>query len=57
MPVIGELVTNHFVRGAVSGLGVVNLLAALAELLDIVAGSRARRPSPDATLIGEHHDH
>jgi hypothetical protein len=42
VPTVGALLTNNFVRGAVSGLGLVNLLAALAELADIF-GSRADR--------------
>ena len=36
-PVLGALVTNNFVRGAVSGLGLVNLLAGLAELVPVFA--------------------
>jgi hypothetical protein len=44
------MVTNHFVRGAVSGLGVVNLIAALAELLDLVGGPRSKESVSDATL-------
>lgn len=42
LPVLGTLLTNNFVRGAVSGLGVVNLLAALGELADMFSG---RAPS------------
>ena len=40
LPAVGVLLTNNFVRGAVSGLGVVNLLAALGELADMFS-SRA----------------
>lgn len=43
VPFIGDVVANGFVRGAVSGLGVVNVLAALAELIDMVSGARQRR--------------
>jgi hypothetical protein len=43
LPALGRLLTNNFVRGAVSGLGVVNLLAALAELADMF-GSRSSGP-------------
>ena len=32
-PTIGPLLTNDFVRGAVSGLGVVNVVAGFAELV------------------------
>jgi hypothetical protein len=31
-PIIRPLLTNNFVRGAVSGLGVLNLLAGFSEL-------------------------
>jgi hypothetical protein len=42
-PAVRELVANHFVRGAVSGLGVVNLAAAVAELVGLFA-RRQREP-------------
>ena len=42
-PWLGAFLTNNFVRGAVSGLGVVNLLAALAELAETLA-NRSSRP-------------
>lgn len=35
------IVTNNYVRGAVSGLGVVNLVLGLSELLGLLS---ARRP-------------
>ena len=34
-PVLHPLLTNNFVRGAISGLGVLNLLAGLAELAPV----------------------
>ena len=37
VPVLRAWITNNYVRGAVTGLGVVNLLAALADLSDLVA--------------------
>lgn len=37
MPVILPLLTNNFVRGAVSGLGVLNLLAGFSELAPVFA--------------------
>lgn len=51
LPRIGDVLTNNYVRGAVSGLGVVNLLAALAELADTVGrrGARARHPEDPGT--------
>lgn len=38
-PIIRPVVTNNFVRGAVTGLGVVNLAAAFADLA-LIFGSR-----------------
>ncbi|HUE85641.1 MAG TPA: hypothetical protein VMO26_06140 [Vicinamibacterales bacterium] len=46
-PSLGTLLTNNFVRGAVSGLGVVNLLAALGELADLFGGRSSRRRLPE----------
>ena len=50
------MLTNNFVRGAVSGLGLVNVLAAVAELADMFGG-RARGSSvADAPgELGDHH--
>lgn len=48
MPALGAFLTNNFVRGAISGLGVLNLVAALGELADVF-GNRGR---PDE-LAGE----
>ena len=36
VPALGAWLTNNYVRGAVTGLGVVNLLAALADLSELV---------------------
>ena len=35
-PGLGPIVTNNFVRGAVTGLGVVNICAGLADLLPLL---------------------
>ncbi len=35
LPVLRPVVTNSFVRGAVSGLGVVNLCAGLVEIVPL----------------------
>jgi hypothetical protein len=40
VPLIGAVTRNYFVRGAVSGLGVVNVAAAVMELLSIFASRR-----------------
>ena len=43
LPVLHAIITNSFFRGAVSGLGVVNLAAAIAELRSLLAGRRMRQ--------------
>lgn len=45
-PVLETLLTSNYVRGAISGLGVVNIGAALVELAGIV-GSRVSSQSTD----------
>ena len=42
LPVFHAIITNYFFRGAVSGLGLVNLAAAIAELRSLLAGRRMR---------------
>ena len=44
VPAIGLLITNNYIRGAVSGLGLINIWFALVE----VAGIVGRRDSPMA---------
>jgi hypothetical protein len=47
-PALRPVVTNNFVRGAISGLGLVNLVVGLADLSKLfVAHAR-----PDVTLDG-----
>jgi hypothetical protein len=52
-PLVGAIVTNNFVRGAVTGLGLVNLVAGFADLAlvflsrdrtDLSLSERAGRP-------------
>lgn len=45
MPPLQTLMTNNFVRGAVSGLGIVNVVVGLGELLSLVAGRAPERPA------------
>lgn len=53
VPVVRALITNNFVRGAVSGIGVVNLFMAAGEIASIFVARPARttvfasRPSQD----------
>ena len=48
-PPVREVVGNYFVRGAVSGLGVVNLAAGVAELVGLFA--RRRRQAMVTSII------
>ena len=41
VPGLGALIINNYVRGAVSGLGLVNMWSALAELADLVSSRTA----------------
>lgn len=40
IPLLHSITTNNFFRGAISGLGVVNLVAALSELRSLLAARR-----------------
>jgi hypothetical protein len=42
VPLLHLLVTNNFVRGAVTGLGLLNLATALVELLSLFTARRDR---------------
>jgi len=47
LPALHAFITNNFVRGAVSGLGVINLLAGLAELISIILARKTdTEPAP-----------
>jgi hypothetical protein len=48
VPVIHTVITNNFVRGAVSGLGVINLLSGVSELVSMLL---ARNTDTDATPL------
>jgi hypothetical protein len=50
-PIIEPLMMNRFVRGAISGLGLVNLFAGVAELGSLLFGPRA---APDDSPFDEH---
>lgn len=45
-PALRELLTNNFVRGAVTGLGLVNLYAGFADLAIVFAGRPAHPSGP-----------
>lgn len=50
LPLLHAFATNNFVRGAVSGLGVINLAAGAAEFFAVVAARRAAR-EPIVSII------
>ena len=41
IPLLQVLITNNFVRGAVSGLGLVNLAIGVNEILSVLAARRS----------------
>lgn len=40
VPLVHALITNNFVRGAVSGLGIINICAAVADLVGMLMSRR-----------------
>ncbi len=48
IPTVRDLMTNNYLRGAVTGLGLVNIWIALSELADLVGGRLPRAPWHDA---------
>lgn len=54
---LDAFLANFYVRGAVSGLGLVNVLAALAELVDLFMSRRSdEQPvSEDPSRLSDHH--
>ena len=57
IPLLDAFLANFYVRGAVSGLGLVNVLAALAELADLFLSRRSEEQpaSEDPGGLGDHH--
>ncbi len=51
VPFIHTIIRNNFVRGAVSGLGLINLAAGLAELISILL---ARHPAAAPLTLRGH---
>jgi len=45
VPPLHAVLTNNFVRGAVSGFGVVNIVVGLGELLSLLGGRAPERPT------------
>ena len=51
IPAMHALITNNFVRGAVSGLGLVNIGSGLGEILSLMLG---RNTDVAALTLGSH---
>ena len=52
IPSVHALITNNYVRGGISGLGLVNVYLGLAELVSILS---ARHLSPPSSTLGISH--
>jgi hypothetical protein len=46
LPALQPFVANNFVRGAVSGLGLVNIAAGIVELFSLLVSRPAQSPRP-----------
>ncbi len=55
VPVIRDILTNNFMRGAVSGLGIANVLTAIAELADIFGRSAPSERLPHSDSAHDQH--
>jgi hypothetical protein len=44
VPFVRDVITNNFVRGAISGLGLVNVYVGLVELVSVLASRHADPP-------------
>lgn len=44
LPPLHAIITNNFVRGAVSGLGVINVVVGIGELVSLLTGRGPDRP-------------
>lgn len=49
VPPMHAFITNNFVRGAVSGLGLVNIVAGLAEIISILLARNMESPTTPFT--------
>jgi hypothetical protein len=45
LPALSGLMTSNYTRGAISGLGLINVWAALAELADMFGSARSNQQS------------
>ncbi|MCA1585006.1 MAG: tetratricopeptide repeat protein [Acidobacteria bacterium] len=47
VPLVKDAISNNYVRGAISGLGLVNIYAALAELSDVLRSRASEEPAAE----------
>lgn len=53
IPLLGDIITNDFVRGAISGIGIVNVITGVAELASLFM---ARDQEADMSPLPPVHD-
>ena len=46
LPAVHAMITNNFVRGAVSGLGLINVIVGIGELAGMLLARNAAPPAP-----------
>jgi hypothetical protein len=51
LPLVHDFIANNFVRGAISGLGVVNVYVGLSELVGALAARHSSPPSSFGTSL------
>ena len=52
VPVLAATLRNNFMRGAVSGIGLINVVAGFVELATLLGTERRRRDLPGRVSIG-----
>ena len=48
LPLVAAIISNNFVRGAVSGIGLINLVVGVVELVTVLGSRHAERPAPSS---------
>ena len=48
LPLVDAIISNNYIRGAVSGLGVINIAAGIVELFSILVSRHVERASPSS---------
>lgn len=46
VPLVHDFITNNFVRGAVSGLGLINIVVGISELVSLLLARHSVPPLP-----------